>query len=76
VWNGSGAVRSKVRKRWEDESEERWDAMCSVTLSFIGAAGNNVMIHFLRKKMSFYFNHPRDPDAGSRNRKGGKFKRF
>jgi hypothetical protein len=31
--------------------------------SFIGTTGDSVMICFPRKKMSFCFNHPRNPDA-------------
>jgi hypothetical protein len=31
--------------------------------SFIGTTGDSVMIRFPRKKMSFCFNHPRNPDA-------------
>jgi hypothetical protein len=36
--------------------------------SFIGAAGDRVMIHF-PKKVSFCFNHPRNPDAESRSKR-------
>jgi hypothetical protein len=44
--------------------------------SFIGVVGDNAMIRFLRKKVSFYFNHPRDPDASSRRQKVGSLKYF
>jgi hypothetical protein len=47
-----------------------------VVLSFIGAAGGRVMIQFSKKKMSFCFNHPRDPDAKPRSQKVGSFKDF
>jgi hypothetical protein len=45
-------------------------------LSFICIVDDNVIIRFARKKVSFYFNHPHDPDAGTRSQKGRKFKRF
>jgi hypothetical protein len=45
-------------------------------LNFICVAGDSVMIHFLRKKMAFYFNHSHDPDVGSKSQKVWKFKRF
>jgi hypothetical protein len=50
--------------------------MCSVALSFIGAASDRVMIHFPSKKMSFCFNNPRDPDAKLRSQKVGSLKDF
>jgi hypothetical protein len=37
-----------------------------VALSFIGTVGSRVMTRFLKKKMSFYFNHLHDLNAGSR----------
>jgi hypothetical protein len=45
-------------------------------ISFIGATGDSVMIHFSRKKMPFCFNHPCDLDARSRSQKGGSLKDF
>jgi hypothetical protein len=38
--------------------------------SFIGIAGDRVMIHFSRKKVHFYFNSLRNRDAESRSQKG------
>jgi hypothetical protein len=43
---------------------------------FIGIAGDSVTIHFLRKKASFHFNNPRNPDAESRSQKVGSLKDF
>jgi hypothetical protein len=34
------------------------------------------MSHFPTKKMLFYFNHPLDPDVGSRSRKVGSLQYF
>jgi hypothetical protein len=47
-----------------------------VALRFIGASVDSVMIHFPPKKMSFYFNYPCDPNAGSRSQKVGSLKYF
>jgi hypothetical protein len=44
--------------------------------SFIGVAGDSAMIRFLRKKISFCFNYPRDPDARSRGQNVGSLKDF
>jgi hypothetical protein len=44
--------------------------------SFIGAVGNSATIRFPRKKMHFYFNHPRDPDARPRSQKVESLKDF
>jgi hypothetical protein len=38
--------------------------------SFIGAAGNRVMIHFPRKMVPFCFNSARNPDTELRSQKG------
>jgi hypothetical protein len=38
--------------------------------SFIGAADGRVTIRFPRKKVSFCFNNPCNPDAKSRSQKG------
>jgi hypothetical protein len=38
--------------------------------SFIGIAGDRVMIHFPRKKVHFCFNSPRNPGMESRSQKG------
>jgi hypothetical protein len=44
--------------------------------SFIGIVGDSVTIRFLRKKGSFHFNNPRNPDAESRSQKVGSLKYF
>jgi hypothetical protein len=72
----SSAMDQISRKRREGESEKQWDAMVSVALSFICIVGDNVMINFPRKNMSFCFNHLCDPDVGSRSQKVREFKRF
>jgi hypothetical protein len=38
--------------------------------SFIGTAGDMVMIRFSRKKVHFCFNSPRNPSVESRSQKG------
>jgi hypothetical protein len=38
---------------------------------FIGIAGDNMMIHFPRKKVTFHFNNPCNLDAESRSQKVG-----
>jgi hypothetical protein len=40
-----------------------------MALSFIGATGDRVTIRFPTKKMSFYFNHPHNPDVKPRSQK-------
>jgi hypothetical protein len=74
--SGSGAASSRVAgKDGKAKSEKRWDKMCSVALSFIGAASDSVTIHSLEKD-AFLF----QPLVRSRRRieepKGWKFKRF
>jgi hypothetical protein len=44
--------------------------------SFIGAPGGNMMICFHKKKMPFYFIHPRDPNTRSRSQKVRSLKDF
>jgi hypothetical protein len=46
------------------------------SVGFIGIVGDSVTIHFLRKKASFHFNNPRNPDAESRSQKVGSLKDF
>jgi hypothetical protein len=43
---------------------------------FIGIAGDSMMIRFPRKKVSFYFNNPRNPDTESRSQKVESLKDF
>jgi hypothetical protein len=50
------------------------DVLSSV--SFIGIAGDSVMIHFLRKNGHFRFNNPRNPDVESRSQNVGSLKDF
>jgi hypothetical protein len=50
--------------------------MSTVVLSFIWVAGNRTTIHFPRKKITFCFNRPHDPDADSRSRGVGSSKDF
>jgi hypothetical protein len=38
--------------------------------SFIGTVDDRVKIHFVRKKVPFYFNSPHSPDAELRSQKG------
>jgi hypothetical protein len=45
-------------------------------VGFIGVACDNMMIHFLRKKVHFHFNNPRIPDAELRSQKMGSLKDF
>jgi hypothetical protein len=42
----------------------------------LGAASDSVMIYFSRKNISFYFNHPHDPDVRLRSQKVGNLKDF
>jgi hypothetical protein len=44
--------------------------------SFIWVAGDETTICFLRKKITFYFNRPRNPDADTRTRGVGSSKDF
>jgi hypothetical protein len=43
---------------------------------FIGIVGDSMMIYFPRKKVTFCFNNPRNPDAKSRSQKVGSLKDF
>jgi hypothetical protein len=45
-------------------------------VSFIGTTNGSVMICFPRKKVSFCFNHPHDPDTESRSQKVNNLKDF
>jgi hypothetical protein len=45
-------------------------------VGLIGIAGDCVMIRFLRKKGSFHFKNPRNPDTESRSQKVGSLKDF
>jgi hypothetical protein len=44
--------------------------------SFIGVAGDGRMIRFLRKKITFCFNHPCNPDVDARSQGVGSSKDF
>jgi hypothetical protein len=44
--------------------------------SFMWVAGNGTTIRFLRKKVTFCFNRPRNPDADARSRGVGSSKDF
>jgi hypothetical protein len=51
-WEVEAAQRVVERssKKWEGKNDQRWDETCSVTPSFICTIGDNVMIHFPRKR--------------------------
>jgi hypothetical protein len=64
-----GVVQQVAGKMRRQEREAmRRDVLSGA--SFIGAAGDRVMIHFPRKKVSFCFNSLRNLDAESRSQKG------
>jgi hypothetical protein len=44
--------------------------------SFIGIAGDSMMIHFPRRKGPFHFNNPRNSDVESRSQNVGSLKDF
>jgi hypothetical protein len=45
-------------------------------VNFIGTAGYSVTIHFPRKNVHFYFNHPRNLDVELRSQMGESLKDF
>jgi hypothetical protein len=45
-------------------------------IDFIGIASDSMKIHFPRKKGSFCFNNPRNPDTESRSQKVESLKDF
>jgi hypothetical protein len=44
--------------------------------SFMWVAGDETTVHFPRKKITFYFNCPRNPDADARSQGVGSSKDF
>jgi hypothetical protein len=56
-------------RKIEGRSEKRWDLVCIVASSFICAYRRQCDDTFLKKKMHFCFNYPRDPIAGLRSQK-------
>jgi hypothetical protein len=44
--------------------------------SFMWVAGDGMMIHFLRKRVTFCFNRPHNPDTDARSRGVGSSKDF
>jgi hypothetical protein len=67
---GSSAVRMKIARKMGRQEREMvgWDVLSAT--SFIGVAGDRVMICFPRKKVSFLFNSPRNLDVELRSQKG------
>jgi hypothetical protein len=58
-------ARKMGRKKWKMMGQDVLNGA-----SFIGIAGDRVMIHFPRKKVHFCFNSPCNPGMESRSQKG------
>jgi hypothetical protein len=50
--------------------------MSAMVTSFMWVAGDGETINFLRKKVTFHFNRPHNPDADARSRGFGNSKGF
>jgi hypothetical protein len=68
--------RLKVAGKMRRQERETMGRDVISDADFIGIVGNNMMIHFPRKKVPLHFNNSRNPDAESRSQKVGSLKDF